>query len=58
MNEQIERHRALLSKADNRAEGAEGDQEDEEEKVSACRVTKVVWDTYFVDFKMRGTFSK
>ena len=32
MNEQIERHRALLTKADNRVEGMEDDQEDEEEK--------------------------
>ena len=32
VNEQIERHRALLTKADNRVEGME-DQEDEEEKV-------------------------
>ena len=35
VNEQIERHGALLAKADHRAEeGMEDDQEDEEEKVS------------------------
>ena len=34
VNEQIERHRALLIKAENRVEGMEDDQEDEEERVS------------------------